>query len=252
MIRLTLSLAALALATTAACPHAMADPPPHPLASFSAAKRVARDVIFAGHAIDFYCGCAYTPVSASGGKIEANACGYEARKSAARGKKLEWEHIMPAFFFGHDRQCWTNPGSFSRCLRADGTKLPGRACCERVDEEFSRIESDLHNLVPAVGELNGDRSNLPYGVVDGEPRLYGACDFEIGGSPKVTEPPDTVRGDAARVWLYMSATYDIPLPAEMRSMFKDWSAADPVDAWEKLRDQRVKAAQGNSNPNVAP
>lgn len=35
------------------------------------------------------------------------------------------------------------------------------------------MEADLHNLTPAVGELNGDRSNLPYGIVKGEPREYG-------------------------------------------------------------------------------
>lgn len=44
---------------------------------------------------------------------------------------------------------------------------------------------------------------LPYGLLADETRAYGACNFEIGGKPRVTEPPDEVRGDAARFWLYM-------------------------------------------------
>ena len=125
-----------------------------------------------------------------------------------------------------------------------------RECCVRVDRIFRRIEADLHNLTPAVGELNGDRSNLPYGVVDGEPHLYGACDFEIGGKPRVTEPRDKVRGDAARIWLYMVETYMVKITPSQRKMFEDWSAADPVDVFERLRDTRIEAAQGNRNPFV--
>ena len=135
-------------------------------------------------------------------------------------------------------------------MKSDGEKFKGRECCGRVDKTFRRIEADLHNLTSAAGELNGDRSNQPYGIVDGEPRLYGACDFEIGGSPKRTEPRDEVRGDAARIWLYMSDTYNIRLTDAQRRMFEAWSQADPVDTRERLRDRRIEAAQGNRNPLV--
>jgi deoxyribonuclease I len=87
-------------------------------------------------------------------------------------------------------------------------------------------------------------------VVAGEPRLYGACNFEIGGTPKVTEPRDDVRGGAARIWLYMTATYKIRLTMAQRDMFEAWSKSDPVDEWEKLRDRRIEAVQGNKNPFV--
>ena len=39
------------------------------------------------------------------------------------------------------------------------------------------MEADLHNLVPAIGEINGDRSNFTFEHIDGEERVYGACDF---------------------------------------------------------------------------
>jgi endonuclease I len=87
-----------------------------------------------------------------------------------------------------------------------------------------------------VGELNGDRSNLPYGTVAGEEREYGACDFAIGGKPRVAQPPEGVRGDAARIWLYMADTYEIKMTAEQRKLFQAWSNIDPPDDWERLRE----------------
>ncbi|MEK7856718.1 MAG: endonuclease, partial [Acidobacteriota bacterium] len=89
-----------------------------------------------------------------------------------------------------------------------------------------------------------------YGEVAGEARQYGACNFEIGGKPKVTEPPDNVKGDAARIWFYMSDTYGIKITDSQRKMFEDWSKSDPPDAWERLRNRRIDAAQGNKNPYV--
>jgi deoxyribonuclease I len=161
---------------------------------------------------------------------------------------LEWEHVVPAAFFGQQRACWRT--RHDKCVKSDGTQYKGRACCGRVDRTFKRIEADLHNLTPAVGELNGDRSNKPYGMVAGEPRLYGACNFEVGGKPSVTEPRDEVRGDDARIWLYMNATYKIRITTAQRDMFEAWSKVDPVDQWERLRDRRIEAVQGNKNPFV--
>jgi len=57
-------------------------------------------------------------------------------------------------------------------------------------------------------------------------RQYGACNFEIGGKPRVTEPREEVRGDAARIWLYMFDAYKIKLTAAQRDMFETWSKAD--------------------------
>jgi deoxyribonuclease-1 len=231
---------------------ALADPPPRPLSSFDGAKKVARNAIYADVDTEFYCGCRWIAdppgPSASGGRIDATTCGYTPRKNPKRGSILEWEHVVPAAFFGQHRACWKK--GHEKCVKKDGKPFKGRDCCSRVDNTFKRIEADLHNLTPAVGELNGDRSNLPYGIVAGEPREYGACDFEIGGKPRVTEPRDSVRGDAARIWLYMADTYKIKLTATQRTMFEEWSAADPVDAFERLRDTRIEAAQGNRNPHL--
>ena len=113
------------------------------------------------------------------------------------------------------------------------------------------MEADLHNLAPAVGELNGDRSNLAYGVIEGEHRVYGDCDFEVDRGAMIVEPAHGIRGDVARVWLYMSDTYGIELSAQDRIMFNDWTKNDPPDEWEVKRNKRIREVQGNDNPFVA-
>jgi deoxyribonuclease-1 len=108
----------------------------------------------------------------------------------------------------------------------------------------------MHNLVPSVGELNGDRSNRPYGIVDEEPREYGACDFEIDRSSDgngACEPAESIRGDVARAWLYMSAEWGMELAAGERELFELWHEADPPDDWERVRDERIEGVQGNRN-----
>lgn len=57
---------------------------------------------------------------------------------------------LPAYDFGRRRQCWQ-----------DG----GRDNCRRNDAAFRMAEDDLCNLAPAIGEVNGDRSNMRFGMV---------------------------------------------------------------------------------------
>ncbi|WP_341910961.1 endonuclease [Ferrovibrio terrae] len=225
-----------------------AEPPPEPIETFTAAKKIARNSIFADRPIDYYCGCEYRPTgkaSDSGGQMKLSTCTYRARANPERGKRLEWEHVMPAKIFAGERACWR--GEPAKCQERG---IKGRSCCNAADSTFKKMEADLHNLVPSVGELNGDRSDKPYGNVRGEPRQYGQCDFEIGGKPKVTEPPANIKGDVARIWFYMSDAYNIKIDVDTIATLEKWSEDDPVDDWERLRDKRVRAAQGNSNPFV--
>jgi deoxyribonuclease I len=94
------------------------------------------------------CGCAFEPRGKSGGTIDASTCGYQARKNAAR-EVLEWEHVVPAYFFGHTRTCWKTGDA--KCVRKDGKAYKGRECCAKVDVTFRLMEADLHNLTPGGG-----------------------------------------------------------------------------------------------------
>ncbi|NVK42518.1 MAG: endonuclease [Oceanospirillaceae bacterium] len=201
-------------------------------ASFSSAKRELAE-IYSTNAVSFYCGCGF---SAQGKRLspDLKACGYQARKNANRASRIEWEHVMPAWAFGHQLQCWQQGGR--------------RAC--RKDPDFRLMEADMHNLVPAIGEVNGDRSNYGYGLVAGESRAYGRCDVEVDFKARVAEPAETVRGDIARTYFYMRDRYGLRLSRQETQLLEAWSRTDPVDAWELERNRRIRAVQGNGNPYV--
>ena len=58
-----------------------------------------------GHLETVYCGCPYVRKGRSGGDIDREACGLEARKNEKRSDRVEWEHVVPASWFGADRVC---------------------------------------------------------------------------------------------------------------------------------------------------
>lgn len=215
------------------------------IVSWGSVARMVRDVIFKDHESTFYCGCPYSKVGKSA-VIDLQACGYRARKSEKRASRIEAEHIMPASWFGNTRTCWKkgNPS----CVSSSGKMEPGRECCYRSDEEFRTAHNDLHNLVPAVGEINGDRSSYRYGEIAGEARVYGSCDFEVDSKNDVAEPAEAIRGFIARVSLYMIDRYGIDVSPSYYDMFMAWDAEFPPDAWEFERNRRIVAVQGNGNP----
>lgn len=209
-----------------------AEPPANPIRNFSEAKRLAAEV-YHDHRQEFYCGCRYDEKK----QVDAASCGYTPRKNTQRGQRIEWEHVVPAYALGNTLQCWREP----ICSNSKGKAYKGRQCCERVDPQFRAMVSDLHNLVPAVGELNGDRNNFTFSMLEGEPRRYGSCDFEVDTQTRKVEPMPAIRGDIARIYFYMNQTYQLPISDKQRRLFEAWDHADPVDAWEQQRNARIEA-----------
>lgn len=66
--------------------------------SWSMVKEWARDDVYHDHRNTFYCDCAYTPRSSSGGDINLSSCSYDGANEshAHRADRLEWEHVVPA------------------------------------------------------------------------------------------------------------------------------------------------------------
>lgn len=180
--------------------------------------------IYADNPLSFYCDCRYHQV---GKKLQVDfkSCGYVPRKNPQRAARIEWEHVVPAWWLGHQRQCWQ-----------DG----GRKNCRQTDPVFRQAEADLMNLVPAVGEINGDRSNFRFGMIEGEARHYGQCDMEIDFKQRVAEPPPHRRGDIARIYFYMSKKYHIRLSSAQEKLFTAWDKQDPISTWEQERIRRIE------------
>jgi deoxyribonuclease-1 len=200
--------------------------------NFSQAKKALFE-IYKGHQKTFYCGCNYGYLGKKA-VPDLKSCGYQVRSNQARAERIEWEHIMPAWVMGHQRQCWQNGG---------------REECQK-DRIFTKMEADLHNLVPAIGEVNGDRSNFSYGMIANEARSYGKCDIEIDFKNRIVEPSDNIKGDIARTYFYMRDTYKIRLSKFETKLLEIWNKQDPVDAWEIEKNKRITAIQGNRNAYI--
>lgn len=211
--------------------------------NFLEAKRIARQ-LHSDHAYTFYCGCEYDKQ----GNIDLASCGYKIQKDRKRALRLEWEHIVPVSLWGKQFQCWNE----AICCNDKGECSRGRNCCSQINPEFAKIEADLHNLVPEIGELNNLRSNYKFEIL---PKVksgqFGVCEMKIDPISHIAEPPVTVRGIVARAYLYMAETYHIPLTAEQKVLYQSWNSTFPPTEWEILWDKRVARIQGNFNPYIA-
>ena len=207
--------------------------------TFVEAKVIARQKVYFDQNTsaqgDLYCGCKWEWVGKSGGRVDAASCGFQARKQETRGERTEWEHIVPAWTFGHQRQCWQNGG---------------REHCVADDPVFRAMEADLFNLYPAVGEVNGDRSNFNYGMVSGNQGEYGQCTTKVDFAQRAAEPRDEVKGLVARTTFYMFDRYRLNMSRQQQQLLMAWDRQHPVSAWEKERDRRISAIMGHANPFV--
>ena len=67
--------------------------------SFSQAKAAAVKV-HADAPGTFYCGCKIN-WQGKKGVVDLQSCGYQVRKNENRASRVEWEHVVPAWQFGH-------------------------------------------------------------------------------------------------------------------------------------------------------
>lgn len=219
--------------------------------SFSTAKKKL-ETIYNNKTSTFYCGCELE-WDMNEGKLQPNfsSCGYTPRNQlTSKGKiniralRIEWEHKIPAEEFGQQLGCW-------KSYKDDkGKTVSARNACRKNSEKFKAMEGDLHNLEPAIGEINGDRSNFRYNMIEGEERVYGRCDAEVDFSTRVFEPAENIRGDIARVYFYFESEYGLKISRKQKQLFNAWDKIDPVDAQECKIHREKSAIMGVSNPFV--
>ncbi|XBC44216.1 MAG: endonuclease [Buchnera aphidicola (Schlechtendalia peitan)] len=208
---------------------------PHNYKNFRQIKIIAQKIHFNAPS-SFYCGCKISWTKKKG-IPQLQSCGYKIRKNSNRAHRIEWEHVVPAWQFGHLKQCWKNGG---------------RKNCNH-DTNYIKIETDLHNLQPVIGEINGDRSNFMYGELDTTDKYqYGNCSMKINFKRKIAEPPDTSKGPISRTYLYMNQTYKLNVSEEQMKLFNIWNKKYPINIWECKRDELIFNVQGNHNPYIYP
>ena len=214
--------------------------------SWSATRRALYEQVYFDRRETFYCGCAFD----GDNRVDLYSCGMSSLVTVNRALRVEAEHVFPASQFGNFRRCWRQPERFDACRDGSGNTVPGRECCMRVDETFVTAHNDLHNLYPAVGHVNARRSNHNWGSVYFFGERYGQCEMRVSPWLRRAEPPEETRGAIARTMLYMRDTYGFRLSPRDERLYQAWNNQYPPDDWERLRNRRIRAIQGVSNPYI--
>ncbi len=200
------------------------------IVSYGAATKRAYGLYFgaaASEATDIYCGIRFKVTSEDS------------------GRPTDWlslEHAYPADWMADVFGC----NSREDCRVQSNAKNRAR---------FNHAEGDLHNLWPALTNLNSSRGKRPFGEIPGDdPKevvVNGKkfkCDFENDGS--VVEPRKIVKGNLARSIFYMCKEYGFPVDAEMLKTLRKWNKEDPPSPFERMRNAKIALIQKTKNPFV--
>jgi len=135
-------------------------------------------------------------------------------------------------------------------------------------DDASPMYTDLFHIYPTDGQVNGRRSNYPYGEVsnptwtstNGSKR--GSCSYP-GYTGTVFEPIDEYKGDFARSYFYMLTRYmdlidgwnsdmlsDDNFSIWAKNMLLEWDEQDPVSQKEIDRNNAIYDIQHNRNPFI--
>ncbi|WP_082786713.1 endonuclease [Sporosarcina psychrophila] len=122
--------------------------------------------------------------------------------------------------------------------------------------------TDIHHLRPTDVQVNGLRGNLDFDNGGSAVKGCNGC-FKTTNS---FEPPDRVKGDVARILFYMATRYekgdrvDLELNEKLNngsapyhgklSVLLEWHKQDPVDEFERNRNNVIQEWQGNRNPFI--
>jgi endonuclease I len=119
--------------------------------------------------------------------------------------------------------------------------------------------ADLHHVRPSDAGVNSSRGNKKYGEAgSGASSKTGTnpATGYLGGyyNSVYFEPLDNVKGDVARIILYVWIRWGSSWGADsVTEVFQsvdvllEWCALDPVDTWEMGRNEVVQDIQGNRN-----
>lgn len=114
---------------------------------------------------------------------------------------------------------------------------------ESAVNEVANIASDLQNLKPANPSINSSRGNFPYAAGSG---IHG---FVTGGY----FPGEADKGDLARILFYMHVRWNLIINTSTvgdLDVLLRWHIQDPVDDFERNRNELIYAYQDNRNPFI--
>jgi len=207
--------------------------------SFSKAKKILEKQVYDNNRTTLYCGAVFDTQR----KVTAPH-GFTTTKYVKRAKKIEWEHVVPAENFGRSFNEWRD--GHKQCVNSKGKSFKGRKCANKVNSEYRYMQADMFNLYPAIGAVNALRSNYNFTMLPAVESDFGSCKMKIDN--RKAEPPEIVRGQIARTYLYMDETYKrYKMSKSQRQLMSAWDKMYPEDAWECARAKKITRLQKSEN-----
>ncbi|KJG37783.1 endonuclease I [Photobacterium angustum] len=169
-----------------------------------------------------------------------------------RALRTEAEHVVPAENFGRSFKEWRD--GHPSCIDQKGRAFKGRKCAEKSNRLYRLMQSDMYNLVPAIGAVNAARKNYNFTMLpktQNSIRSFGTCAMLISSKDRKAQPPLNARGAIARTYLYMQYAYPrYNMSRQQKQLMAAWDRAYPVTDWECKRSLAIERVQGNTNPIV--
>lgn len=195
--------------------------------------------IYQTNRFTFFCAQPFNPEN----KVRFQSC----KKCPVMEAKIQWMPIVPPSLLAGHLLCYRE----KMCINQHGIRFKGIKCCQKTDVLYRQMSQDLHNVVPEISFLKQSRGHYPFGLIPKTSAPLQGCHFYVDKKHKIVEVAPHLRGRIARTYLYMKETYHLPIEQEQLSLFYSWHQQYPVDAWERERNDKIKAIQGNGNPYIA-
>ena len=111
-------------------------------------------------------------------------------------------------------------GKVKICVKSNKQAYSGKMCCRKSDRLYQTYDRDVFNIMAIVKE----------------------------NAQQIEEPPLHVRGNIARVYLYMNAQYGLNFSYEEQMRYLKWHSQDKVDEKECKIYRQIVDLQGRLNP----
>lgn len=132
--------------------------------------------------------------------------------------------------------------------------------------------TDIHHLRPALNTYNSTRGNTPYGVIEDKSTAKRLGDTDNFYTSTIFEPSNEIKGDIARVLMYVYTRYSNTLSSSENelgtrgdlkisnvvytrentdtaawNLLLSWNELDPVNHLEMERNNNAQDIEGNRN-----
>ena len=210
--------------------------------SFSKAKSKLYKNVYSNSGTTFYAGCSWSKK-----KVDLESCHLQnsfPTSQNKRSKRIEAEHIIPSSWMykvnGKTRNCVNEAKRLDENIRK---------YCQQNDQSFRDAHNDLVNLRPAVGAINGYRSNKPFGeTISGKKQTTYRTPFSTTIiTSRLIIPDPKIRGDIARIAFHMKRVHGVTYSKRQQSLFEKWDKEDPISQEEIRLNAKIIQAQGLGN-----